>query len=206
VLEGILGYDDDRIVQLAIAEALELPDERAGTRTRGDANARGRSLTSTISSRGTSQRQRTSPRPRRVRASLFVLAVIEGALAGAHEGYGLPEQRFGLVPPFVVALASVPHDTLLDSGRYACVVLAAWVVGGAGSLAYLLAGPHRPRARRRAAERVRRLRERAAAPRALARASALAGPHAPARAGDDDRLAASRRSRCRSTPSHTVSR
>jgi hypothetical protein len=72
-------------------------------------------------------------------AALFVLAVIEGALAGAHEGHGVPEQLLGFVLPFVVALAAVPLDTLLDSGRHACVALAAWLVGGAGSLSYLLA-------------------------------------------------------------------
>jgi len=72
-------------------------------------------------------------------ASLFVLAVIEGALAGAHEGHGIAEQLLGFVLPFVVALAAVPLDTLLDSGRHACVALAAWLVSGAGSLAYLVA-------------------------------------------------------------------
>lgn len=72
-------------------------------------------------------------------ASLCVLALIEGALAGAHEGHGLAERLLGFVLPFVVALAAVPLDTLLESGRHACVVLAAWLASAAGSLAYLAA-------------------------------------------------------------------
>jgi len=85
------------------------------------------------------------PGPRRRRlllaalASLFVLAVIEGVLAGASDGHGVAEQLLGFVLPFVVALAAVPLDTLLDSGRHAGVALAAWLVSGAGSIAFLLA-------------------------------------------------------------------
>jgi hypothetical protein len=70
---------------------------------------------------------------------LLALAVCEGALAGLHEGYGLGEQMLGFVLPFVVALAAVPLDTLLDSGRHAGVALAAWWVGALGSLCFLAA-------------------------------------------------------------------
>jgi hypothetical protein len=85
------------------------------------------------------------PGPRRRRllqvavAALFALAVSEGALAGVREGYGIGEQMLGFVLPFVVALAALPLETLLDSGRHAGVALAAWGVGGMGSLAFVLA-------------------------------------------------------------------
>ncbi len=67
---------------------------------------------------------------------LFVLAVIEGALAGVREGYGLAEQGLGFVLPWLGALAAVPLGTLLDSGRHVGVALAAGLVSGVGSLAF----------------------------------------------------------------------
>ena len=85
------------------------------------------------------------PGPRRRRllvaavTGLFALAVIEGVLAGTREGQGLAEQILAFVLPFVVALAAVPLDTVLVSGRHAGVALAAWLVSGAGVLAFLLA-------------------------------------------------------------------
>jgi hypothetical protein len=85
------------------------------------------------------------PGPRRRRllavalAGLFGLAVIEGLLAGMGEGHGLAEQLLGFVLPWLCALAVVPLGTLLDSGRHVGVALAAWLVSGAGSLAFLLA-------------------------------------------------------------------
>lgn len=72
-------------------------------------------------------------------AGLFALAVVEAVLAGTREGHGVAEQILGFVLPFVVALAAVPLDTLLDSGRHAGVALAAWLMSGAAALAFLLA-------------------------------------------------------------------
>jgi hypothetical protein len=83
------------------------------------------------------------PRRRRLLGSalggLLVLACIEGALAGVGEGHGLAERMLGFVLPWLGALAAVPVGTLLDSGRHVGVALAAWLVGGAGSLSFLLA-------------------------------------------------------------------
>jgi hypothetical protein len=85
------------------------------------------------------------PGPRRRRllqaafAALFVLAMIEGSLAGSREGYGLGEQILGFVLPFLVALAAVPLEHLFDSGRPVAVGLAGALASGCGSLAFFAA-------------------------------------------------------------------
>ena len=85
------------------------------------------------------------PGPRRRRllqsafAGLFVLAVIEGSLAGARVGHGLGERLLGFVLPFLVALAAVPLAHLLASGRPVAVGLAGVLVSGLGSLAFFAA-------------------------------------------------------------------
>ncbi len=85
------------------------------------------------------------PGPRRRRllqaafAGLFVLAVIEGSLAGVREGHGFGERLLGFVLPFLVALAAVPLEHLLASGRPVAVGLAGALVGGLGSLAFFAA-------------------------------------------------------------------
>ena len=72
-------------------------------------------------------------------AGLFVLAVIEGGLAGVREGYGLGERVLGFVLPFLVALAAVPLEHLFDTGRPVAVGLAGALVSGVGSVAFFAA-------------------------------------------------------------------
>jgi hypothetical protein len=83
------------------------------------------------------------PGPRRRRllqaafAGLFVLAVVEGSLAGAQPGRGLGEQMLGFVLPLLVALAAVPLEHLLDSGRPVAMSAAAFLASGLGSCAFV---------------------------------------------------------------------
>jgi hypothetical protein len=85
------------------------------------------------------------PGPRRRRllqaafAALFVLAVIEGSLAGTQPGRGFGEQLLGFALPFLVALAAVPLEHLFDSGRPVAMTAAAAVGSAVGSCAFVAA-------------------------------------------------------------------
>jgi hypothetical protein len=85
------------------------------------------------------------PGPRRRRllqaafAGLFVLATIEGSLAGSQPGRGFGEQLLGFALPFVVALAAVPLEHLFDSGRPVAMSAGAFLASGLGSCAFVAA-------------------------------------------------------------------
>jgi hypothetical protein len=68
--------------------------------------------------------------------ALLLLAVIEGSLAGAQEGHGLGEQLLGFALPFLVALAALPLEHVLDSGRPVAIGLAGLGVSGVGACAF----------------------------------------------------------------------
>ena len=154
-------------------EALGGADRARARRARRLRDGRGRRHRAAAAARGA---RRPAPAPAALRGDRRPVRAgrDRGRARRREQGHGVAEQLLGFVLPFVVALAAVPLDTLLDSGRHAGVALAAWLVSGAGSLAFLLARAA-ARARERAAERLRRVRERAAPHRALARAAAAHG-------------------------------